>query len=380
MTTIGMIINQGLSAGAADELSVGPPKAGPHDAAARIYDPLVNPFVEDGAVLPGPRATTPQALFEQLEGGLLDAVRDALDGPAWSYPSLAELFDRWSDGDPAGRAPVIGNHHEPGSETWFEVGQRTGWWVSIPMSDLVVLAREEELLLKDPSVPPGEELGTLGRPKTANQAAAQAIMQGLAEANEVLQRAFLADATVEQMEVLHATATHARRLEVHVGSEEANAEAVEADNDRALGAGRPSVAAQMFWLHLRAGDKDFSFGNILQMLPFSTEKAAAFSDDDRMALQIAATTDEMMVRLREVAQSLDLDIYDTDARLKHDAAAAVSRFQRDNAMHFVRLGMMSGATDWLSELTTLSQHLIDAALEDPSVLRDRLGPPEVKEP
>ena len=130
------------------------------------------------------------------------------------------------------------------------------------------------------------------------------------------------------------------------------------------------MANQAFWLQVRAGQKDFSFGNVHDLLPVApAEQFARFAQDSRMRLNIDAAGDRMMKELSDVARTMDLDVHDEPQKRRERVAAAISGFQRENAFELVRLAR-SGGPEALEAVDRELRHLLSLAYEDLSELAD----------
>lgn len=358
-----------------------------------------------GVVAEPAGAGSASALGAQLQAELRDRLRAVVDESAAARPSSTAirdgLLDQLDGSRPSSGEGAVGNPHAPGSRAWFEHGRQTGVWVSVPGPELVRLLGDHALR-PDPSQPdldlrhearlaqyregmdgrpewerelvraPVQGLDT--RPQGVRSFAQQAVLTYLdqvARASSFLSLAASAGAEPEQLAVLLDAALRRGRLELHVGGDPAAA--LESDDGLQLGAGRSAVANQAFWLQLRAGDKDVTFGSIHELLPVAPREAfRAFAEDSRIAENIRAAGDRMMTELLDAAQKLGLEVFDAPQRTRERIAGAISAFQREQALPLVRLAGLPDGAEQLRELDALTSRLLSLSLRDLEALAAEL--------
>lgn len=355
-----------------------------------------NPFFDAVRVGGNGPASSSSPTPEALRAALFDRVRDALtdsevvDRSAEDIRSrLLDLWDASSD-DPPER---VGNPHPPGSRAWFDHGRQTGVWFEVPMAALANLLAGHEIR-PDPTQPPIDadnatrrreyEAARASAPEWARehidpfvptldvrepgvrsfeQEVVLSHLLQLSRASAFITRAAAAGAEPSQLAALAEAALRRDRLDLHVGDD--IGDRLESSNGFDRDAGRSAVANQAFWLQIRAGQKDFSFGNVHDLLPVAPPtQFRRFAQDSRIRLNVDAAGDRMMKELAELARSMDLDVHDEPRKRRERVAAAISGFQRAHAFELVRLARTDGGPDALEALDRELRHLLDLTFED----------------
>lgn len=363
----------------------------------------LNPFSDP--VRSGAGASTRPMGSEDLRAALLDRVRQAVaDAEVVDRTPeqlRAYLLDLW-DGAGPDRPDHVGNPHPPGSRPWFDHGRQTGVWFEIPMARLSALLEAHEIR-PDPSQPlidadnaerlrdyeaqradaedwvrphippfvPNVDVREAGVRSFEQEVVLSYLLQ-VSKASSFITRAAASGAEPSQLAALAEAALRRDRLDLHVGED--IADRLEQSNGFDQRAGRSAVANQAFWLQVRAGQKDFSIGNIHDLLPVAPpEQLRRFAQDSRMRLNIDAAGDRMMKELADVARSMNLDVHDEPQKRRERVAAAISGFQREHAFELVRLARTDGGPDALEALQQELRHLLDLAFDDLAALSAYVG-------
>lgn len=355
-----------------------------------------NPFSDAVRVDAGDRGPPTPMTPDALRAALFDRVRDALADAEVVDRSpdeiRAHLLDLWeaSGDDPPAR---VGNPHPPGSRAWFDHGRQTGVWFEVPMAALANLLEGHEIrpdptqrhIDADNATRRREYEAALDRApewardrmgpfvpnldvrepgvRSFEQEVVRSYLLQLSRASAFISRAAAAGAEPSQLAALADAALRRDRLDLHVGDD--LADRLESSNGFDRDAGRSAVANQAFWLQLRAGQKDFSFGNVHDLLPVAPPaQFRRFAQDSRIRLNVDAAGDRMMKELTELARSMDLDVHDEPQKRRERVAAAISGFQREHAFELVRLARTDGGPDALEALDRELHRLLDLAYED----------------
>lgn len=354
-------------------------------------------------------ASTPsgsaEALADELSAALRSRVREVieqthvarLDAEAIRN-RLLELYE--GPGGAEDRPETVGNSHPIGSSAWLETGRKTGIWFEIPMGALDELLAGHEIR-PDPSAPDldprADELARRYRERleaepgpapnrtpfvrgidvrapgvrSFEQEVVLSYLLHISRASRFISQAAAVGAEREQLEFLARAALRRGRLDIHVGDDVADR--LESDNHFHQRAGRQAVANQAFWLQVRAGEKDITFGNIHDLLPVAPrDSLRAFAQDSRIRLNVDAAGDRMMKELAELSRTLDLDVFDEPQKRREEVAAAIAAFRRDQALAFVRLGMSEGGHARVRALEQQMIAWVDLAYDDLDALRGQI--------
>lgn len=234
------------------------------------------------------------------------------------------------------------------------------------------------------------------RSEYASRAFALTFQQGYLAATQFMNRA-ATTASAEQLTALAEEAMKKRRLDYRVtdsGSgddvdEEAATKETEGYEGHSDAVARDLMAERLFWVHLRMGDKDWSFGNVMdQMLSMSSDGGAdtregtrqlwggmsmpvtmsgridianKIIEDERASVNLEAMNYAQIEGMRELASQLGVDVYDSKAKLTEDVSDALTEFRDDHRAELLRLARVD--PEAFDKLTKAMVLIVQAAVE-----------------
>lgn len=234
------------------------------------------------------------------------------------------------------------------------------------------------------------------RSARASRAFAMTFQDGYLEATKFMNLA-AATASDEQLTALAEEAMKKRRLDYRVidngdgdnVDEEKVTQATEGYEGYSDSVARDLMAERLFWVHMRMGDKDWSFGNVMEQLVSMSgdggddtwqetkdvglgetitvtksgriDIANKIIEDGRAAVNLEAMNYAQIEGMRQVASELGVDVYDSKAKLSEDISRALEEFRDDHQAELLRLARVD--PEAFNQLTRAMVLIVQAAVE-----------------